>query len=75
MSAGDLPTVAGVDEEREACVTGFFDTCSSPFNIKIRKCNGFHVYQLLPTASCYAYCFGKEKLITSKQNTVAVLFL
>ncbi|XP_056007282.1 uncharacterized protein LOC125666050 [Ostrea edulis] len=42
----------------EVCKVGFSDTCSQKFNINVKNCSTYIVYELQPLDSCNsAYCF------------------
>ncbi|XP_013411362.1 von Willebrand factor D and EGF domain-containing protein isoform X1 [Lingula anatina] len=58
---GNIPSVADGEVTRQACVTNFGVSCSSPFNIKVKNCGLYRVYQLPRTTGCpIAYCAGSE---------------
>ena len=62
---GSHPTVADGVVTREACagvpIWSARPNCSVSYNIKVRNCSGYYIYQLKNTEQCYkAYCVGRS---------------
>ncbi|XP_062606900.1 von Willebrand factor D and EGF domain-containing protein-like [Saccostrea cucullata] len=55
-----LPTVTNTIAEVTACKVEFGDTCAKDHKIRVKKCNDFLVFELIPTTGCSsAYCFER----------------
>lgn len=72
--SGTEPNVFDKVVSRKACVSdGNMCICSKFYNIQIRNCSSYLVYNLTSTASCpERYCFGSEgvcKKIENEQTT------
>nr|XP_022290011.1 von Willebrand factor D and EGF domain-containing protein-like [Crassostrea virginica] len=54
---GPLPS-NGLTKTLTACQVGFSDQCARPYDIKVKNCSSFLIYELKPLDACNsAYCF------------------
>ena len=56
-----IPSVSDGIVDRQVCRIGANDSCEETMTIKVKNCQTFRVYYLIPTNGCpKAYCFGKN---------------
>ncbi|VDI32970.1 Hypothetical predicted protein [Mytilus galloprovincialis] len=59
---GTIPTTSEGVVDRTACKVGFMSYCDEEIPVKIKRCEKYTAYFLLPTKHCpEAYCFGTKK--------------
>ncbi|XP_071176210.1 von Willebrand factor D and EGF domain-containing protein-like [Mytilus edulis] len=59
---GTIPTISEGVVNRTACKVGFMSYCDEKIPVKIKRCEKYTAYFLLPTKHCpEAYCFGIKK--------------
>lgn len=65
--AGTHPAV-GETTSATACASSFDGgCCSRSYNMKVKNCGDYYVYNLTHTDGCYqAYCFGKNSFVPRK---------
>ncbi|XP_064619608.1 von Willebrand factor D and EGF domain-containing protein-like [Lineus longissimus] len=58
---GDTPPRDGQEHDLPACITVGSACCALTFNITVKRCNDFAVYELFPITTCdMGYCAGTE---------------
>ncbi|CAG2250788.1 unnamed protein product [Mytilus edulis] len=59
---GTIPTISEGVVDRTACKVGFMSYCDEEIPVRIKRCEKYTAYFLLPTKHCpEAYCFGIKK--------------
>lgn len=67
---GTFP-VAGEINNVTACASDYnTDCCTSSYDIQVKNCSGYYVYNLVPAKFCpQAYCFGKQFILQTKYSS------
>ncbi|XP_069130657.1 von Willebrand factor D and EGF domain-containing protein-like [Argopecten irradians] len=64
-----LPTSTSITEVK-VCLKSLFSACQFTWNIRVKKCNTFYVYELKQANLCNAaYCFGDRIKCPAGQNS------
>nr|XP_022320029.1 pancreatic secretory granule membrane major glycoprotein GP2-like [Crassostrea virginica] len=62
-----IPSVSDGIVDRQVCRIGANDSCEETMTIKVKNCQTFRVYYLIPTNGCpKAYCFGTNNETASR---------
>ena len=58
--AGAIPTMDEDVVSRQICAVGLYDDdCEHSFDVRVKSCGDFRVYELQPSLGCpSAYCLG-----------------
>ena len=55
--SGDHPTVAEGTVKRKVCIKTYEDCCEKFFDIDVKSCGSYYIYNLIHPGSCNArYC-------------------
>ena len=68
--SGSHPTSAGNVVNAKVCFHWGSNCCNWNANIKIKKCNGFYVYQLARTPVCWLRYCGNGRFGKSMKNSI-----